>query len=102
MKINFNNIIKMENIMVDQENQVKELEKLLKDVNLKISDYKKLFDYYYSDKRNKDLECDEKNLIPDEINRGVLSEDGLYNLFLDTHDVAILMIETALKMLKIN
>ncbi|MBR2522543.1 MAG: GNAT family N-acetyltransferase [Coriobacteriales bacterium] len=36
--------------------------------------------YYGSDEWKRDFEADEAGLIPKDINRGVLSEDGLYNL----------------------
>lgn len=41
---------------------------------------KKLSDYYTSGEWLNDYELDEQNLLPKELKRGVLSEDGLYNL----------------------
>ncbi len=41
---------------------------------------KKLSDYYTSDEWLNDYELDEQNLLPKELKRGVLSEDGLYVL----------------------
>ena len=102
MKDKYKHITKMENIMVKQEENINELAKLLKEINENQNDYKKLYDYYYSKQREKDLEDEEKHLIPETLNRGVLSEDEVYNLFLDTRSTALEMIETALKLLKLN
>ncbi len=41
---------------------------------------KELTEYYESDTWKKDFEDDEKGLIPKDIKRGVLSEDGVYDL----------------------
>lgn len=40
----------------------------------------KLADYYDSPDWMKDLELDEKGKLPSDLKRGVLSEDGIYNL----------------------
>ena len=100
MKDNFTNITRMENTMIRQENTIRDLEEILKKLDGLQADYEALTAYYYSEQRARDLE--EKNLIPDEPRRGVLSEDELYNLFLDTHDTALHMLETAVKLLTTN
>lgn len=41
---------------------------------------KKLADYYDGPDWIKDLELDEKGKLPPDLKRGVLSEDGIYNL----------------------
>ena len=102
MKDKYSHITKFENIMVEQEKNIKKLQEMLNEINQKQSDYQKLYNYYYSEEREQDLEDEEKHLIPENLNRGVLSEDEIYNLILDTHDVGLEMIETALKLLKIN
>ena len=43
-------------------------------------DIQKLSDYYGSKQWRKDLEADEQELFPEGLRRGVLSEDGIYNL----------------------
>lgn len=92
----------MENIMVRQEENVKKLEFMLKQIDDSQKDYEALNEYYYSEQRDKDLDDEEKHLIPENIRRGVLSEDEVYNMFIDYHDAALHMIETALKILKTN
>ena len=46
---------------------------------------KKLLDvlsaYYSSDAWKRDFAADEAGLLPKDLKRGVLSEDGIYNLF---------------------
>ncbi len=43
-------------------------------------DIKSLTEYYESSDWKKDFSDDENNLIPKDLKRGVLSEDGIYNL----------------------
>ncbi len=43
-------------------------------------DIRELADYYASKQWRKDFEADEKGLLPKDISRGILSEDGVYNL----------------------
>lgn len=43
----------------------------------------KILDKYLSDGFKGDFEADEKGMFPQELKRGVLSEDGLYNLLED-------------------
>lgn len=49
-----------------------------------------LKDYYEGGQWLKDFEMDERGLIPKHVKRGVLSEDGVYNLILayerETHE----------------
>lgn len=51
------------------------LQNLEEDPNFRI-----LTEYYESGLWLKDYELDEKGLLPKELKRGVLSQDGLYNL----------------------
>ena len=102
MEQDYSHITKMENIMVRQENAVEKLEAVLKELDEGQADYEALTAYYYSDQRFRDLEDEENHKIPEDLHRGVLSEDEVYNLFLDTHDAALHMIETALKILRTN
>ncbi|MBR6754243.1 MAG: DUF4298 domain-containing protein [Clostridia bacterium] len=45
-----------------------------------LADLKELTDYYTSPLWMKDFEADERGEIPSHIRRGVLSEDGVYNM----------------------
>lgn len=46
-----------------------------------------LDEYYGSDEWKKDFADDEKGLLPADLKRGVLSEDGVWNLLSDHHDL---------------
>ena len=97
---NYEHITEMENIMVQQENTLKELETVLEKLDTQQDSYEKLIAYYYSEQRSQDLEDEEKHLIPEDLKRGVLSEDEIYNLLIDMREAALHMAETALKVLK--
>ncbi len=51
--------------------------------------YKALKKYMDSGKWLKDYETDEKGELPQDLKRGVLSQDGLYDLLQDASDVII-------------
>lgn len=45
-----------------------------------------LSDYYESDKWKQDYAADEAGLLPKELKRGILSEDGIWNLLSEWHE----------------
>ena len=51
--------------------------------------------YYGSREWRRDLEDDEAGRIPKDLPRGVLSEDGIYNLMADEHELIDRMRELA-------
>ena len=48
--------------------------------------YKKLVKYYESDDWKEDYHLDELGLLPSDLKRGILSEDGIYNFILSTEN----------------
>ncbi len=48
-----------------------------------------LTEYYESGLWLQDYECDERGELPGDLKRGVLSEDGLYNLLSDIENMKI-------------
>ena len=102
MNKKYEHITRMENIMVQQEKTIQKLISILEELDDHQKDYESLNAYYYSKQREQDLEDEENHLIPEDLHRGVLSEDEVYNLFLDSHDAALHMLETALKILRTN
>lgn len=96
----YSHIVEMEDIRTNYEKQLKEMEHVLDYIEKHLGDYRKLIHYYYSEQREKDLEDDENKLIPEELKRGVLSEDEIYDLMGDYHDMAVRMMEVALSMIK--
>lgn len=79
---------------------LKKAEVLLDEIEKMQTEFEALDEYYRSEQWRKDFEDAEKNKIPESLKRGALSEDGLYNMFCDRHDLMLRMIETALKGLK--
>ncbi len=53
---------------------------------------KEVSDYYGSDEWLEDLEADENGLLPSDLKRGVLSEDGIYNMLEDNDELKIRML----------
>lgn len=98
----YKHITEMENILNSTEVLVNKLNELLDKLEENKKEYLSLIDYYYSDKRYEDLDDDEKGLIPSDLNRGVLSEDLIYNLISDYHQLNIRMIELGLDGIKNN
>lgn len=64
--------------------------------------YKKLTDYYGSTRWMKDYEADEKGKLPADLKRGVLSEDGVYNLMDDNRQVIARLLYLAAEMVGKN
>lgn len=56
-----------------------------------------LGEYYGSDLWRQDFADDEAGLLPADLKRGVLSEDGLWNLLVDVRELDILLKDTAKK-----
>jgi len=56
-----------------------------------------LCEYYGSDLWRQDFADDEAGLLPADLKRGVLSEDGLWNLLVDVRELDILLKVTAKK-----
>ena len=52
---------------------------------------KKLSDYYGSTRWMKDFEDDEAGKLPEGLKRGVLSEDAVYDLLTDHHELMLRM-----------
>lgn len=49
-----------------------------------------LIDYYESDLWLQDYECDERGELPNDLKRGILSEDGLYNLLCEVKFLGVI------------
>lgn len=62
---------------------VSQLDKALEDFENTIPEIEELLDYYQSDLWRKDYEADEMGKLPADLKRGILSEDGIYNLLTD-------------------
>lgn len=96
----YTHIIKMENIMVQQNKKLKEMNQLLDTLDTQQEEYRKLLAYYYSEQRAQDIQDDENHLIPESMHRGVLTEDEIYDLIGEYRDTAVRMIEMGVQMIK--
>lgn len=61
---------------------------------------RELSKYYGSDTWRQDFEDDERGLLPRDLKRGVLSEDGVWNVLSDSHALTIRMMEIITDILK--
>ena len=61
-----------------------------------------LSDYYVSDVWKQDFADDEAGRLPKDLKRGVLSEDGIWNLLSDSRELNIRMLETIVNILKLR
>ncbi len=77
------------------EGNLNELEDLVYDVS-------RLTEYINTGQWLKDYEADERHEIPNDVNRSVLSQDGLYNLLDDLDDLCDRMIDVSHKLSKEN
>ena len=93
-------INKYEHILNNSNKVIKNLEKAINDLNNIQSDIKSLNDYYGSSEWYQDIDDDILGLLPKDINKGILSEDAIYNLLIDNKEVAIEMLEVATNILK--
>jgi hypothetical protein len=56
--------------------------------------------YYGSDDWKRDFADDEQGRLPQDLKRGVLSEDGIWNVVADARDLNIRMLEVVTDILK--
>ena len=77
-----------------------ELSAVLAQYHIALEQIRKLDDYYGSGLWYEDVQADESGALPKDLKRGVLSEDGIWNLLSENHDLAIEMLETATETLK--
>ena len=83
-------ITHMESLFDKSEEVVKRLEAALKDFDELEHDIAKLEAYYNSPQWRKDFEADEAGKLPKDLKRGVLSEDGIWNLLSNYKELSYL------------
>ena len=59
-------------------------------------------EYYDSEDWKQDFADDEAGRLPKDLKRGVLSEDGIWNLLSDSRELNIRMLETIVNILKLH
>lgn len=73
-------IRRMENLLDDASKAVIQLSRALDDYTSAQSAIRELEAYYGSKDWKQDFSLDEKGLLPKDLKRGVLSEDGIWNV----------------------
>ena len=63
-------------------------------------DVKELASYYESDEWRDDFETDEAGNLPKDLKRGVLSEDGLYDVLSAHYSLTVRLLDTVSAILK--
>jgi len=87
-----NRIKKMEGAFDESLEAVSGLMEALSRYDGALEKLKEISDYYGSDEWLEDLEADENGLLPSDLKRGVLSEDGIYNMLEDNDELKIRML----------
>ena len=93
MEKRLENITKMENILNRTDNLISEMQILLEKWEQNQEDFTELMNYYTSEERGKDLEDDRLKIIPQDLPRGVLSEDAVFDTYGNRKDLSIKMIK---------
>ena len=99
---NIERIENMEKILDESLSLIDDMNALSAKLKKHDEKYRELMEYYYSDERNKDLEDDENGLLPPDLKRGVLSEDGIWNMIEEYRNAAVKMMDAGLDILKNN
>lgn len=86
-KEDFAHITEMENILNAYEEKLNALSALVDFFQQHRADYEKLSTYYASEQRRQDVAMDEQRLIPEDLPRGVLGEDYLWNMMMDYQEM---------------
>ena len=89
-------IEEMEALFDECQKTQKEFEKSLRKYSRIQKKIDTLEEYYFSSKWKKDFADDEEGKLPQDLKRGVLSEDGVYN-FLADNDETVKKMERLLK-----
>jgi len=84
-------IEKMEGYLNASEKAVQELSEALERYEEVLGSLKKLSDYYGSTLWMRDYETDEAGKLPSDLKRGVLSEDAVYDLLTEHHELVLRM-----------
>ena len=93
-------IEEMEALFDECQKTQKEFEKSLRKYSRIQKKIDALEEYYFSSKWKKDFADDEEGKLPQDLKRGVLSEDAVYDLLVDNHDLAVRMLKVIAKALE--
>ena len=80
-------IKEMEKCMVESKAAISKMGAALSEYEKVQKSWKKLMDYYGGSRWIEDYEADEQGKLPKNLKRGVLSEDGVYDLIQEHHEL---------------
>lgn len=83
----------MENILNHTDNLISDMEKLLEKWEENHLRFSELMHYYGSENWHKDREDDDLKIIPQDLPRGVLSEDAVHDTFGRRKEILVKMIK---------
>ena len=92
-------IREMEGLLDEATKAVGQMEEALKRYEAAQEAVERLASYMESEEWRRDFADDEKGLLPADLKRGVLSEDGIWNLLDNNREIAIKMRELSDKIL---
>lgn len=90
----------MENKMDRAAKAVADAEKALDSYNAALDDIRSLAAYYASEQWMRDFDADEAGKLPADLKRGVLSEDGIFDLLEENRGLQLQLAETLAKVIK--
>lgn len=93
MEKQLENISEMENILSSTTDLVQKMGDLLSQWENNIPEFKKLMDYYGSKQWHDDIAAFDEGKIPKNLPCGILSEDGIYNVYGDFRALSIQLIK---------
>ena len=96
-KVQIERIKKMESYLDEAGEALSELAEALDRYEKIQSKYYKLEEYYSSQKWMDDFEADEAGKLPEDLKRGVLSEDAVYDLITDHRELMARMQRAVLR-----
>ncbi len=85
-------ITQMEQCLDATEKAIRELSEALSAFEEVQLQYRQLNDYYGSDAWMQDYEDDEAGKLPQDLKRGVLSEDAVYDLITENREILVRML----------
>lgn len=94
-------IQRLETIYEDSQTLLEEAFQVLEKLESNLDSFGELKDYYFGDDWKADYDASNEGAYAD-IKHGILSEDAVYNQFVERHELALQMIEMATKILRQN
>ena len=75
-------------------------DKALDEYSIALDDIRKLAAYYASEQWMRDFDADEAGKVPADLKRGVLSEDGIFDLLEENRALQMKLAQTLAKVIK--